>query len=1359
MPDQASNGYQLVSLGQFGARARPLREGLREASLVIGLGQIGLHTIAQIHHMLGSMLTWREIQNRVRLLAIARRRSILEEALVPREARLSLDQDPIDWSDVPGRYAQWGVAQWWPHSPSNREQLEDPNQVRAYSRLTLYTNAALISEALFKLTQWLMMMGTVRDQGLRRRIYVVGSLAEAEGSAMIFDITARLRALVRSRPTTIMGVFSLCARPNPHDPDNIAAMANVYATLREIDSYTLHPETFMSMLPAIGHSLDRANPQRALDMIFLTGDTTAPDCMPPETALAELVTTWIAASLAGPHPPQLPEPIEHEPGTDRLNGYSTFSVSKLALPTRAAMDLAAVGLAQATLRAIKSAHATTPTTTWVEQMMMGARSTVIESNVLQAPDVNDRLREWSYDLSVAGLTRKLEGRANRGESSQMLDLIQGEWRRLERERIGDNAAEQGLVNTVSDTLRCRIDTALALFTRDLQNALLTSPVELAYNKGLGLVWALSALDELERRLRRVLPDFQSMLNEALAAHQIGGQALLEAAKQYDARGGGRFGGSRRALSTELDTRAAEALRATANLVAVQARLDVWQHLLALVDDVREQIRDVIPQVEHAIDALHQFEVACREAMEQAAFQPPHYPSGVALTEEWYVHGIQGLTGGVGQLPPRELLRQVYGAWTPPADLHAERQLSRFLTDIREAARRALAGSFQFADLYEFLEQNQGNGTYQQALEQLPQAATPVLIPADDDLHPASRAYELVREVERPYRALNAVQPGVIRSFVHSPDPDEITVIRVLHGMMAEAVPSLRETYRRAYDRAAAEGMALHIDRRWDADMADLVHTSARREISIIWEDILNALTNGPRAVQTPLDQLIHMLGVALDVMEASLVPDVPADLRLVLYRLRPFHLKLPPPTCAVLYLYSNRPAEDLSEEIHRAITPVPLEEQFAFVVNLNGRPDIEHIVERLRRENYTVLVLNESHIKRLISARLPTRALGDLVLSQVNLTTISPFYTRGPVPEHMFFGREREINEVRSKLRTHSVALIGGRRIGKTSTLQRIQRLLKPADSDYVPYYLDCHGATNYRTFFWLINRRWQIDVPQDANPVEFEDVVTILQQRHIGKNIAILFDEIDSLLEFDRQPDNHETLFRAFRSLSNEKHCQYVFSGEKWLMRSMTNPYSALFNFAEAVRLEPLPRQVVHHLVADPFEMLNIWIEQSEQVIERIHEISAGHPNIVQMICQGMVQELDQDPQNTNLLKYKHLDDATSRRTLQEEIVQTIWGQMSPLARLITLTWPEGQRLLSLSEIEELLQAIGVIEIPPERLERTAKDLELYCFVHSREQDRLELIPMAFPAILDFMTDKQRQIEIVRRHYEVDPDGTMMVS
>ena len=1343
----------LVSLGQFGERARPLQGQLREAALVIGLGQTGLYAVARIHAMLNALLARREWQNNVRLLALARRRSLREETLLPREERLMLDMDAIAWTDVPGRYSQVGVAQWWPHSPRSPEVLADPTQVRAYNRLTLYDNAALVGETLFKLVRWLNDVGRGRDFDPERRIYVLASLAEAEGSGMIFDVVTRLRALCGDQPATMVGLFAMRATASASDPEHILAMANVYAALREIDAFTLQPEMFPSMLPVIGHTLPRTTSRRALDMILLSDDALSSSGEAPENTLAEGVVTWISTSLVAPEVvPALPQPVPPDAKADRFAGYSIIGASKIALPTRAAMDLAAVGLAQTVLKALKNTYAATSTAGWAGEFVARARTDLAEFDVLHTPDVINSLREWTYDFSAAGLLRRHEMRTARGETIRVLDLVMAEWRRLEKEGIAVQSLDQSAIGTVPDTLRSRIDTALGANLRELYGVLLGSPAELAYGEGYGLIWLLSAFEDLDRQIRAELPVLERALPEADAAVIVARDALFQAAEQHEARSGVRFSGSRKASVGELDTRAGAALTAMAELIALQARLDTWRALRERVDELTGQIRDVIPLVEQTSQSLLEFETTCRGAMEQAVRRPPEFPSAVVLTQDWFVAGVQNVAG-LAQLQPRELLSQVYTAWGG-GNVPSERRLSRFLPDILDASRRALAGAFTFKDLYDFLADYPGNAMLKATLSKLAVAAAPAMVATVDERHPAPTAYELVREVPRAFSAVPPASHDITRGFVPSPDPDEITVLRVVHGVMAEALPPIREAYRRAYDRAGAEGLPLHIDRRWDATIADLVQTTARREISMIWEDLLQAIHQGPEAANRPLDALVRALGVALDVVETVPAPRVPPDFRLVVYKLRPFRLKLPPPNCAVLFLYSHRSADEIGEEILRAVAPLPLEEQFVFIVNIAGRPDIDAIIEPLRRVDFTVLVLTEADIKHLIGARLPTRALSDLVLDHVNLTTVSPFFTRGPVPEHMFFGREREINEVRSKLRSHSVALIGGRRIGKTSTLQRIQRLLQPTDGDYAPYYLDCHGATNYHSFFWLINRRWNVNIDQDVTPVQFEDVITTLQGRHKNKNIAILFDEVDSLLLFDRQAENQETLFRTFRSLSNEKRCQYVLSGEKWLMRSIGDPYSALFNFAQAVRLEPLPPKVVHHLIAEPFEMLNVWIEQSEQLINRIYQISAGHPNIVQMICQSMVEELDKTPQNASLLTMAHLDQATSRRTLQEEIVQTIWGQMNPLARLVTLVWPEGERFLTLADVEKLLRDAGIGPIPPERLDRTAKDLELYCFVRPRDNDRLELIPMAFPAILDFMTDKRRQIEIMRRHYEADPQG-----
>ncbi|RPJ01635.1 MAG: hypothetical protein EHM39_03020, partial [Chloroflexi bacterium] len=674
----------LISLGEFGERAHPLRGDLREAALIIGLGQVGLQAVARVHEMLGAALTRREIQTNVRLLAIARRRSIREEATLPREEKLMLTYDPVSWGDVPGRYAYLGVAQWWPHSPRAREVLDDPWQVRATSRLMLYDNAALLSEALYKLANWLHEVGTGRDLKLTRRIYVLASLAEAEGSGMIFDIVTRLRALCRQEPTSMFGVFAMRAMPNPADPENVGAMANAYATLREIDAFTLRPDLYPSTLPVIGYALPKTEPRRALDMIFLADDAAQSSPELPESALAELVTTWIAASLLPVEKaPSLPEPIPTEKDRDRFSGYTTFGVAKLALPTRTAMELAAVGVAQAALNTLKSAYATTPTSVWAAQTANALRGILFSSDVQRIPNVSNRLREWAYDLSAAGLIRKLETRATKGEMARMVDLVGTELRRLERE-TASMTSDPGTTSAIPDTLRARIDAALKAEMDEAHGGLAAAPVDMAYAKGLGLVWTLSALDDLDALIRSGMGEFQHNLTEAQAAHQVNRQTLLDTSAQYDLKTGTR----RKQIAAELDLRAQATLTAMAEVILAQARLDAWRTLRELVDLLRDQVRETLPQIEQSIAALRDFEITYRRAMEAMVNQPPRFPAGVLLSDTWYQAGTRELAN-LTQVHPRDLLCQIYRAWAPPPDLPAERRLSRFLTDIRDSTRRAL----------------------------------------------------------------------------------------------------------------------------------------------------------------------------------------------------------------------------------------------------------------------------------------------------------------------------------------------------------------------------------------------------------------------------------------------------------------------------------------------------------------------------------------------------------------------------------------------------------------------------------------------------------------------------------------------
>lgn len=1351
MVDSAPTDSPLVSLGQVGERARPIRAPLNEVALVIGLGWTGLNAVAQVRALLQQTVMRRELQTKVRLMAIARRRTLMDSRLLPREERLSLEMETIPWSEVPSEFKQYDVAQWWPHFPRSTLVQQDHWQARVYNRLMLFHNAKLVSETLYMLMKWLREVDPGDANPLPRRIYLLTSLAEAEGGGMLFDVAARLRALtLPDDHTTITGIFSLRARADGDAEDHPSLqMANVYAALREIDSYQLHPATFRSGLPVVvGESMVRRDARPPLDTVLLGDDADSETSEPPENVLAECVATFVAASLVpAASAPSLPPRRAAEPDHERFRGYSIFGVSKLALPVRAAMDLAAVSLAQSALAAVKDSHLQTSPAEWVQSALEAARRSAYDFDLVEHRTIRDQLADWSYNFSTAGLYRKLDARVQRGDGGRIFDIVQSEWAKLERESLGETSRGDAVLAARTDSLRNQMDTILANNLNEIVEQLAASTVTLAYAQGYGLVWTLSAMETLEQKARGLLPRLRQELGEAQAAYQLARTTFFEVAQQHETAS---TRGRRKGPSPDIDDRAIAALNAFAYRVAVQTKLDAWQDLCQQLDRHARTLREAVPKVDQAIQALADLEVDRRRALTEAAARPPEFPAATVVTADWYQDGTRALKQ-LSRMTPRGLLGRIYQAWGASSEMPVETQLTRFLFDISQAARRALSGVFAFANLHEFLDQNPKLDRVQSALAALPREASPALTPEAGDRYPPVKAYEIVRHVPRPFSPLNAPRHrGVKRVFVPGSDPDDITVIRVISGLVAESVRELRDAYRRAYDHASADSVPLHIDRRWDSTLADLVQTDMRRRIAAIWHNLVVALER-KTDVDEPFSALVSVLGEALSAQGTTYDPDLPSDLRMVIYDLRPLQLKLPPPQCKVIFLFSQRPADVVAQDLYTALTQRLGETPFALVVNVLGRRDIDQILDPLRQNNFTVLDLNEADLKRLVTAQLPIRALIDLVLNRVKLFTVSPFYTQGPVPDNMFFGRDSEIGDVMDKLRTHSVLLIGGRRIGKTSTLQRIQRRLKANSSQYDPYYLDSYQIQDYHSFFYRIRRNWQVPIRSDASPVEFETVIDVLRKRSHPKQVVLLFDEVDRLLEFDRDRSkgNSEILFRTFRSLSQEGACRYVFSGEKWLMAAMSDSYSGLFNFAKEVRLKPLPKPVVHQLVAQPFQDLNIWLERADEIIDRIYDISAGHPNIVQIICTALIRQLDQDEEHAHLISYRHLERAVDQHELQQEIALTIWGQMTPLAKMVTLIWPENKRALSLDDINLMVSEVGAGGVSRVQMERTARNLELYCFVQIHNWKNIELIPRAFPSLLAIMTDKTVEIQQALTQFE----------
>lgn len=1345
----------LIPFGTLGPRAGAMVADYPVATLVVGLGQVGWHAVSLLSAMTATAIPKND-QQRLQFLAIARRPAVIPENRLGRENSLLLSTEDMDWVAVPGRYSGAGVARWWPKPLRDKSLVTDHAQIRAYSRLMLFENPTLVGDLLHQRATLLGQMAGRQGGDGRSSIIVLASIAEAEGGGLLFDIVSHLRTLTYEFGTSITAILTADATVND-DVARTLAMANVYATLKELDSLMSSPGHYQVGLPVTANARATKtipiSSQRPFDYLLVTGDVarTIVSQVSPAAPLAEMSLSWMLADSDKSQPP-LP-PLPYTPKTERFDGYTIFNIAKAALPTGAAGDLIGSRLAVKVVSAMSSLSARGTIQEWVEETLRRFRGDMLIDTLLGDTKLHERLNELLRRVRIESFTNEVNKNREKQDFS-LRRIAEDIIRRLDIEDKTVEMLDAGNTARRLDSLRSRAEDLLDKGERELENSFQSLPTQLSCVQGRGLQWTAAALDSLSAQMNRVLNDFRAEASAAESSWQDTRRRTLALCLEHDEKYSGvkrLLRGSNAKDLSDIAGLLEQCTISVAERIRITGVSAFWQRLWEAVDKLRGEVRASLGQLERASASITSNAEAMRAAMDIAAQNAVTFPTGTMVDGEWFKRG-----GAVAlpktDLAPDQIIIKVWRAWaaTVPA---TDRRVDKFLRDLKLACRLTLMQSFQFTTLSGFLEERRDNPIIRQALVDIQKAALPLWPPSREV--PGWTTHEFARGESAAFLPAPSVSPWIRRE-LPSIDPDELTLIRLTHRVAAEALEPLKNAYRRAYERVTAEGIPVHIDRRMDATLPDLIRNTALNEVSEVWERVLNASQTSGQDIRPSLIELIRMLAVSLGVEPAKIqrVQTNSPDITLTVFPLPTFRLRLPPAQCPVVFSYSTRRPRELGQSIYQSVSGLGLPEPFIFLVNVNNRSDMDLVVETLRTESYNVVVLDEPTFKRVVGSRQPLTMLGEVVLSEVDLTLVSPFYTKAPVPERMFYGREREIKDVRRKIKTHSVALIGGRRIGKTSTLQQIERMLRAPDSGQQPYYLDCHNSMSYSHFFSAIRRRWNINT-ETPDPTAFEDVVRELRTRHPNEQIVFLFDEVDRLLITDQAQEHSELLFRTFRALSNENQCKFIFSGERWLARAMGDSFSALFNFALPVPLMLLDKSVVGRLVAEPFEMMNIWLEDAPALITRIYEVSAGHPNIAQTICQEMVIAIDGDKGNVGLLNLEHLNAALSNHKLQEEIINTLWGQMSDLARIVTLVWPEEQRHLTLEDILNLVRGVGLRSVTVGLMQEAMKDLELYLFVRATGR-QYELVPVDFPNLLDEMTIKGLEISAMIEKIEAQQKKDM---
>ena len=432
-----------------------------------------------------------------------------------------------------------------------------------------------------------------------------------------------------------------------------------------------------------------------------------------------------------------------------------------------------------------------------------------------------------------------------------------------------------------------------------------------------------------------------------------------------------------------------------------------------------------------------------------------------------------------------------------------------------------------------------------------------------------------------------------------------------------------------------------------------------------------------------------------------------------------------PPRFPLVFVADPRPGPATVQMLVDAVDVLKESGYFALVVPLEPpvrevdvAAELRQVVQRSAHVQ-DFIVLSEDDILDILIARQPVQVLVQRILAQVDLTVVSPFVVSGPVPDNMFFGREEETKTLTQSAATADFAIIGNRKIGKTSLLQRTRRRLSEGGRAQ-PLLVDCQTVRDAESFYRAFQAQTGVTL-QAETPDGFATAVTNLsRQAHIP---IVLMDEVDALLANERA--RGEPLAATWRTLAQAGICRFIFCGSTGLARRLDDASSVFFNFPQRLPIGYLKPETASLVLTQPLETLGILLEDKETVLREMLRLTSGHPNLVQYVGRGLVEAANRRGERRIILD--DLRAVCTSTSFSDFYLRTVWGEAGALEKLVTLVAPaEG---FVITELERALEQHD-IQATDEALDAALNMLSIYSILERRGH-RYTFVPLAFPTIL----------------------------
>jgi hypothetical protein len=160
---------------------------------------------------------------------------------------------------------------------------------------------------------------------------------------------------------------------------------------------------------------------------------------------------------------------------------------------------------------------------------------------------------------------------------------------------------------------------------------------------------------------------------------------------------------------------------------------------------------------------------------------------------------------------------------------------------------------------------------------------------------------------------------------------------------------------------------------------------------------------------------------------------------------------------------------------------------------------------------------------------------------------------------------------------------------------------------------------------------------------------------------------------------------FNELRAMVNGGRARVVMAGERILRKALHDPEGPLFNFAEEIRLGPLDFGAVRELVTKPMQQVEIELLDPQSVLGLIWALTSGHPNVIQRLCQRLIDKLNRESKRQVSLEDVNAV-AEDPEFLREDFLDTYWERATPLEKIVSLLMADDPELRTRKAIRRVL-------------------------------------------------------------------------